>query len=179
MPYYTGKGDQGFTDTMGKGRLPKNCILFDAIGDVDELNSAVGLALYYSREGMVRSELKLIQNDLFIIGAHVASSRAAGIEKANLKESAISRLGRATDDLGRRIPQLKKFVLPSGCEAAVHLHVARAIARRAERSVFAASKKNKIDEDVKSYLNRLSSYLFVAAIYSNYTSGVKESHPTY
>lgn len=179
MPYYTGRGDKGLTDTMGKGRLPKHDVLFDAIGNVDELNSSVGLALYYSREDMVRSELKLIQNDLFIIGAHIASSRNSGIKKADLKESAISRLERATDDLGRQIPQLKKFVLPAGCEAAVHLHAARAIARRTERSVFAASKKNKIDENVKSYLNRLSSYLFVAAIYSNYTAGVKESHPTY
>ena len=179
MPYYTGKGDKGFSDTMGRGRLEKSDSIFAAIGDVDELNSAIGVALYYTHDDLVRSELKMIQNDLFIIGADIASLQDAKTEKTNLGNGAVERLEKVIDDMAKRIPELKKFVLPGGSEAAVHLHLARSVARRAERSVIVASEKHEIGPNLKSYMNRLSSYLFVAAIYLNYTEGIKESHPTY
>lgn len=179
MPYYTRKGDKGFSGVLGKGRFAKNDPVFAAVGDVDELNSAIGVALYYTHNDMVRPHLREIQNELFIVGAGIASMKNAKVAKPHLSDGAVSRLEGAIDDMDRRIPELKKFVIPGGCEAAVHLHLARVIARRAERSVVAASEKHKMDANLKSYMNRLSSYLFVAALYLNYTEGIKETHPTY
>ena len=179
MPYYTGKGDNGYSGLLGKGRFAKSDTIFSAIGEVDELNSAIGVALYYTHDKMLRPRLKEIQNELFVIGANLASLQSGKIAKAKFSDAQTLRLEADIDEMGRRMPELKKFVMPGGCEAAVHLHLARSIARRTERSVVAASNKHKVDEKVKGYLNRLSSYLFVAALYLNYTEGVKESHPTY
>lgn len=179
MSYYTRKGDDGCSGLLGEGRYAKSDPIFTAIGEVDELNSAIGVALYYTHDDMVRAELKAVQNDLFIIGASIASLQNSKMGEAKLSDGAVDRLEQAIDDMDRRIPELKKFVIPGGCEASVHLHLARAIARRAERSVVAASEKHKLSTNLKSYMNRLSSYLFIAAVYLNYTEGIKESHPTY
>ncbi|MDE1873827.1 MAG: cob(I)yrinic acid a,c-diamide adenosyltransferase [Candidatus Micrarchaeota archaeon] len=178
MSYYTGKGDDGRSGLLGAGRRVKDDPIFNAIGEVDELNSAIGVALYYTRDTMVRKQLKTVQNELFIIGANLASPKKK-IDQANLGPEAVARLEGSIEDMGRRIPRLKKFVIPGGCEAAAHMHLARSVARRAERSVIAASGSLKIDNSVKVYMNRLSSYLFVAALYLNYTEGVAEAHPTY
>jgi len=180
MPFYTKRGDKGDTGLLPEGRLNKNDPIFSAIGDVDELNSTIGVAMYYTHDSVVRSELKTIQNDLFAIGASLASFQGKGpARKLRLKDGAAERLETAMDDIEKRTPPLKKFVIPSGCEGAVHLHVARTIARRAERSVLATSKKHKVSADVHRYLNRLSSYFFAAAIYLNYVEGIRESHPIY
>jgi cob(I)alamin adenosyltransferase len=178
MPYYTGKGDAGRTGLLGACNCNKNDPIFAAIGDIDELNSAVGTALYYTHDDMVRGELKMVQNDLFVIGASLASIKGVP-KKTKLEDDAVGRLEKAIGDIGRRIPAPKKFVIPGGCEGAVHLHIARAVARRAERSAVAVPAKYKVCPEVKEYLNRLSSYLFAAAIYLNYTEEIDESHPTY
>lgn len=178
MPYYTGKGDAGRTGLLGACDFDKKDPIFAAIGDLDELNGAVGAALYYSHDDMVRGELKMIQNDLFVIGANLASAKGVK-RKAGLKDGAVERLESAIENIERRIPAPGKFVIPGGCEGAVHLHIARAIARRAERSVFAVPAKYRVSPEVKEYLNRLSSYLFAAAIYLNYIEEIDESHPTY
>ncbi len=179
MPYYTGKGDKGYSGLLGEGRFAKNDPVIASIGEIDELNSAIGVALYYTHDDLVRARLREIQNDLFIIGASVASAQNVKLAKAKLGDGAVGGLEEAIGDMGRRMPELKKFVIPGGCEAAVHLHLARAIARRAERSVVAASKAHAIDQRIMGYMNRLSSYLFVAALYLNYIEGVRESHPAY
>jgi cob(I)alamin adenosyltransferase len=178
MPYYTGKGDAGRTGLLGACDIDKKDPIFAVIGDLDELNSAVGIALYYTHDDMVRGELKMVQNDLFVIGAGLSSYKGAG-KSAKLGDGAVERLEKAIGNIERRIPAPKKFVIPGGCEGAVHLHVARAIARRAERSAFAIPARYKVNPEVKEYLNRLSSYLFAAAIYLNYTEEIDELHPKY
>jgi cob(I)alamin adenosyltransferase len=178
MAYYTKKGDKGFSCLLGNKRFRKDYVIFEAIGEVDELNSAIGIALYYTRDNLVRTSLRRIQNDLFKIGADLASYKVK-IPKAKLGPKPLAMLEEDIDDLARRVPKLKSFVIPGGCEASAHLHMARAIARNAERWIVAESRKNKIDPDLESYINRLSSYLFVAALYLNYVSGVKETHPIY
>jgi cob(I)alamin adenosyltransferase len=178
MPYYTGKGDDGYSCLLGKGRFSKDYVIFEAIGEVDELNSAIGMALYYTRDRMVRATLRRVQNDLFIIGAGLASYKIK-LPKTKLKADAVKTLEKDINNLDGRIPKLKAFVIPGGCESSAHLHLARAIARKLERWVVAKSKKGKVDPNFESYMNRLSSYLFVAAVYMNYISGIKESHPTY
>ncbi|MDE1855235.1 MAG: cob(I)yrinic acid a,c-diamide adenosyltransferase [Candidatus Micrarchaeota archaeon] len=179
MPYYTRRGDDGTSGLLGECRSLKSDLIFHAIGEVDELNSAIGIALYYTHDKMLRPRLREIQNELFVIGANLASLQSGKIAKAKFNDASTLKLESDIEEMGRRMPQLKKFVIPGGCEAAVHMHLARAIARRAERSVVAASAKHKVDPRVEGYLNRLSSYLFVAALYLNYIEGIRESHPTY
>lgn len=177
--YYTGKGDKGTTNLIGAGSIPKDNPLFFAIGTIDELNSNIGIALFYIHNEKMRSMLEAIQNDLFIMGAELASSltKDGGIKK--LDESKTKHLEADIEELGGSLPELKKFVLPNGCEGAVHLHVARSVARRAERELVVASKGYRISPDVLKYINRLSSFLFVAALYLNKLEGVDERHPNY
>ncbi|MDE1860396.1 MAG: cob(I)yrinic acid a,c-diamide adenosyltransferase [Candidatus Micrarchaeota archaeon] len=177
--YYTGKGDKGDTGVLANCRVTKDNELVEAIGAVDELNSHVGTAILYIHDENVRMNLKLIQNDLFIIGAGLASAEGAKIKKAELGREHLERLEREINAMGRELPELRKFVLPGGGEGAVHLHMARAVARRAERRIVSASKRYKIEENVLAYANRLSSFFFVAALYLNYKEGVEEAHPTY
>ncbi|MDE1855727.1 MAG: cob(I)yrinic acid a,c-diamide adenosyltransferase [Candidatus Micrarchaeota archaeon] len=177
--YYTGKGDKGTTSIMGGTALPKDDVLVDAIGDVDELNSQVGAALFYVRDDEMRKQLKVIQNELFTIGALLAAADSENFSKAKVSEAQIERLESEINSMGDKMPELTKFVLPDGTEEAVHLHVARSVARRAERKIVSATKKYKIDGHVPTYMNRLSSFLFTAALYLNHKSGVEESNPIY
>lgn len=176
---YTRTGDNGTTGTPSGKRLRKQDLLFGAVGDIDELNSYIGESLFYIHNDTVRGELRRIQNDLFTIGADMVSMGGTEPVKEKFSDGITERLEVAIDDLGKRLPEQRKFVIPGGCEGAVHLHVARAMARRAERSVFAAAEHYGISERVTSYTNRLSSYLFAAALYLNHTEGIDEEHPTY
>ncbi|MDE1850668.1 MAG: cob(I)yrinic acid a,c-diamide adenosyltransferase [Candidatus Micrarchaeota archaeon] len=177
--YYTGKGDKGSTSIMGGASLPKGDILIEAIGDVDELNSAIGVALFYTRDDELRLELRSIQNELFSIGALLSAVEAKEFGKAKVEKKQIERLEKSIQRMGSTMPELTKFVLPAGSEEASHLHLARSIARRAERHVASASQKYKINPDVLAYLNRLSSFLFASALYLNHKNGVSESNPIY
>ena len=177
--YYTGKGDDGTTGLLAKGRVHKSDAIIDAIGAVDELNSSIGIALFYIHDDLVRLELKLIQNDLFVIGANLASIDEKKISEARVDAESIVRIENSIKSFGDKMPPLKKFVLPGGGEGSVHLHMSRAVARRAEREIAKASKSYKVDKVVGAYINRLSSFLFVAALYLNYIEGIKEDSPTY
>ncbi len=177
--FYTGKGDKGDTSIMGGEKLSKEDVLIEAIGDVDELNSCTGIALFYVRDEQVRYELKAVQNDLFTIGAILADAMQKSPKKLSIDKSKLDRLESAIKTMGDKVPELKKFVIPGGSEGAIHTHLARAVARRAERKVVAASKKYNIDQNVLSYMNRLSSFFFAVALYLNFSNGVEESHPVY
>ncbi len=177
--YYTGKGDDGTTGILSDKRVGKDDVLIEAIGDLDELNSAIGVALSHVEDEQIKSHLKSIQNIIFVLGANLASTNEKKIDKAQIRRESIAELQEAIKQIGEKTPELKKFVLPGGSKAAAYLHLARAIARRSERSVIAASKIYKVDKEVVAYLNRLSSYLFAAALYMNHSKGVKESNPDY
>ncbi|MGI0141823.1 MAG: cob(I)yrinic acid a,c-diamide adenosyltransferase [Candidatus Micrarchaeales archaeon] len=177
--YYTGNGDSGKTSIMSGASLPKDDVLIDAIGDVDELNSAVGAALFYVRDDVLRKQLKLIQNELFSIGALLAAVESKEFSKAKIERKQIERLENEINTMGTKMPELTKFVLPDGSEESVHLHLARSVARRAERKVSGAAQKYKINTEVLAYLNRLSSFLFAAALYINHKNGIEESNPVY
>ena len=177
--YYTGRGDDGTTGILSGRRVGKSDALIEAIGDLDELNSAVGVALLGIKDQTVEVELKAIQNDLFVLGANLAYANESKSEKAQIKPKALQRLESSIKNLDEKTPDLKRFVLPGGSACAANLHLARAIARRAERRVIAAGKEYKIERGVVAYLNRLSSYLFAAAIYVNMRAKVDERHPKY
>jgi cob(I)alamin adenosyltransferase len=180
MPeYYTGSGDNGDTGIISSNRVSKGSAIIEAIGAVDELNSAIGVACCKVEEQSVKSELESIQNDLFIIGANLASLSNPSLDKAVLNEGAVKRLEESINRMSKELPDLKEFVLPGGSEGAASLHLARSTARRAERDLVKASEGYQIDDTARKYVNRLSSYLFVAALYANYKSGITEKHPKY
>ncbi len=177
--YYTGKGDDGTTGLLAEGRLGKEDVLVEALGDLDELNSTMGIAMAYVKDEKVSAQLGMIQNDIFILGANLAAVANTKMQKRQLGDEPVQRLERDIKELGEMAPELKEFVLPGGSEAGAHLHLARAVCRRAERKLVAASRKYAMEKDAIAYLNRLSSYLFAAARYANAKDGASEAHPTY
>ena len=169
---YTGKGDKG-QSAFGKKELPKDDVLFDVLGNLDELNSWTGFCRTEASAD-IRAILKEIQETLFMVQADVA---AAGF---NYKaKSFAGNIGQKTSEL-KKLPTIKKFILPGGSEFSARLDVARVIARRAERSaVRFNNKKKKLQPELLQYLNRLSSVLFALARYVNYKKKIKEENPKY
>ena len=173
MKFYTGTGDKGETSVMG-GRIGKDNLRIEAIGTVDELNSAIGVALAFQKDKKVIDALEDVQDKLFTVGAELASISA---KSPTITENHVKNLEKAID--GFEIGEIRKFVLPNGTTSSVFLHHARTIARRTERIVVALSKKEKLNGHMLKYLNRLSSLLFVLSVYVNRQEGGKEKNPSY
>ena len=176
--YYTGKGDKGETDTMGFGRISKDTKLADLLGDIDELNSMIGVSIANTSDEHVSNIMRTLQDRLFIAGSDVASSESHRSAK-RIKESDVKWVEEQVDEIGAKLPELKKFVLPGGSVSSAYLHLARSVARRAERTAVSLSKKQKLNEQLLAFLNRASSLLFVCALYMNKKEGVEETNPTY
>ena len=167
---YTKTGDDGTTGLASGGRIPKTSPRIEAIGAVDELNASLGMARATSLAADIEAELSRIQNDLFDLGADLASPELIpgddGQDMAlRLLPGQAERLEQAIDALTAVMPPLKSFILPAGSPSAAALHLARAIARRAERRLWAivAEDHPHQPQHLTTYLNRLSDYLFVAA----------------
>jgi len=159
---YTRTGDDGTTGLVGGGRISKADPLMAAIGDVDEANSAIGVALAAIDDDGIASALRRIQNELFDLGADLATP--PDMEGAlRVTAEQIERLEREIDAMNAALSPLTSFVLPGGAAGAARLHLARAIVRRAERSAVAASADNALNPKALTYINRLSDWLFVAA----------------
>jgi len=163
---YTRTGDDGTTGLVDGSRLPKDAPRMAAIGEVDELNSAIGLAIA-AMEGTDEAVLlRTIQNDLFDLGADIATPGEDFTPSEmvlRIVPAQVERLEGVIDRLNDPIPPLRSFILPGGSEAAARVHLARAIARRAERAVIAAGREAAINPAALAYLNRLSDLLFVLA----------------
>jgi cob(I)alamin adenosyltransferase len=157
---YTGGGDKGQTSLGDGSRVSKLDPRVAAMGDVDELNSLVGLA-----GGLVR-----IQNELFDVGADLSVPFEVE-DRLRITEEAISRLEQEIDEVNQTLPDLKSFVLPGGSERAARLFVARAVCRRAERTVLSVPDANPL---AAVYLNRLSDLLFVLSRAANAEAGGDE-----
>ena len=152
---YTKTGDDGTTGLVDGSRLAKNDPRMAAIGDVDELNSALGLAICDITDGVLVKTLRVVQNDLFDLGADLATPAAEG------DDFEPSRLETEIDAVNADLNPLTSFILPGGSKAAAGIHCARAIARRTERSCVAAAQEMRINPQALAYINRLSDYLFV------------------
>ncbi len=159
---YTKTGDKGETALLGGTRVPKNHIRIEAYGTVDELNSWLG-NIKDSVGEQFAEELYRIQNYLFTVGSHLASTPSKDIKMniPDLKDDEISFLEKRIDAMETELPPLKNFVLPGGDGGASKLHIARCVCRRAERISVALASEEHIDERIVKYLNRLSDYLFV------------------
>jgi cob(I)alamin adenosyltransferase len=163
---YTRTGDAGDTGLVDGSRVSKADPRMAAIGDVDEANSALGVALLHVADERLRAMLGRIQNELFDLGADLATPGddfAPGEMSLRIVQEQIDRLEQEIDELNDHLSPLTSFILPAGGDGAAQLHLARAIARRAERVAVAATASVPLNPLALTYLNRLSDHLFVAA----------------
>ena len=171
---YTRTGDAGDTGLVSGARVPKTDARIQAIGSVDELNAAIGLALAAIEDETLSGLLSHIQHDLFDLGADLATP--GEMEGAlRLDPAQISWLEERMDALNESLPALTSFILPAGGQGPAALHLARAIARRAERDVWRLTESLAPDgtkeNPVCTYLNRLSDFLFIAARHTTLAHG--------
>ncbi len=165
---YTKTGDKGETSLGDGSRVPKNALRVEAFGTVDETNAAIGLARL-SAKGKLDQMLARIQNDLFDLGADLCVPEATNGARTRLRvaETQVTRLEREIDVMNSQLKALDSFVLPGGSPVSAHLHLARAVARRAERLMVELSQREMVGDTALRYINRLSDHLFVASRYAN------------
>ncbi|WP_293765513.1 cob(I)yrinic acid a,c-diamide adenosyltransferase [uncultured Aquitalea sp.] len=158
----TRTGDDGSTGLGDGSRVGKDSLRIQALGDVDELNSVVGLLLAEDLPADVSDRLLAVQHDLFDLGSELA---VPGYEA--LKENHVAMLETWVGEMNEHLPMLKEFILPGGSRQAALSHQARSVCRRAERSVVAAAREAEVTQAARQYLNRLSDALFVLARHLN------------
>lgn len=161
---YTRTGDKGETGLVDGSRVGKSDPRMAAIGDVDEANSAIGVALLDIVDAEQRAMLGRIQNELFDLGADLATPGedfAPSGMALRIVPDQVARLEREIDAMNEALEPLRSFILPGGHPAAARIHLARAIVRRAERAAVAASREAAINPQALAYINRLSDHLFV------------------
>ena len=171
---YTRTGDFGETGLADGSRIPKDDPLAQAIGDVDEANSVLGVAVLAVTDPEIGAMLGRIQNELFDLGADLATPGedfAPTEMTLRIVQAQIDRLEREVDRMNEALEPLRSFILPGGGAGSAQLHVARAIARRAERAAVSASRQRSLNPLALIYLNRLSDHLFVAARYLANSNG--------
>jgi len=175
MTIYTRTGDEGETGLFGGGRVSKADARVAAYGDVDELNSVIGVARTVEPRALADELLRGIQRDLFAIGGHLATPDplkvAKALAKAELSDDRVAAFERAIDDADAQLPALDRFILPTGTPKAAALHLARTVCRRAERTVIALATRDEVPGIFIRYLNRLSDLLFTLARLANHTEG--------
>lgn len=176
---YTRTGDRGETSLFGGRRVPKDHPRVTAYGTIDELNAALGVAISSIRQRTLVNHLHEIQNELFNIGAELASDRPVRRRKTEngvfrLDQASILRIEGLIDEYDARVPPLRTFVLPSGAPAATSLHLARTICRRAERATVTLARKEELNPAILTYLNRLCDLLFALARYANKSARRRE-----
>ncbi len=169
---YTKSGDAGETSLVDGSRVSKADPRVAAYGDVDELNSLLGMARAGLTDPQLDEALSRIQNELFIVGADLASPLE--IQVPRIGEDRVAGMERLIDLLLEELAPLREFILPGGTQLGATLHLARAVARRAERSVVALASHSTINNHALVYLNRLSDLLFVMARVANKRAGAKE-----
>ena len=175
MRIYTRTGDQGETGLFGGGRVRKDHPRVAAYGDVDELNSVLGMVRATEPLEFFDALLQSVQRDLFAIGGHLATPDPEkvrkALEKAALDESRVTTLESAIDTADLELAPLRAFVLPGGSAKAAALHLARTVCRRAERNVIHLAGQAEVPPLFITYLNRLSDLLFTLARLANHRDG--------
>jgi len=155
---YTRSGDQGESGLANGQRLSKTDLLFDVIGDVDELNAQMGMIRALNSDDGIDQQLSKIQHKLFDLGAQVAQYKGNNVDANDIKI-----LEQWIDHWQAQLTPLKQFILPAGSQSGCAAHLARSTCRRAERKAWQAASVHAIETEVTQYLNRLSDYLFVLA----------------
>lgn len=177
---YTKTGDQGTTSLVGGTRIQKSSLRVESYGEVDELSSALGivrtLAIQKDKDSSLASTIAQIQQSLFDMGAELACPAGAEIPAYMrlVSDEDISQLEKLIDQETAKVPELRSFVLPGGTQLNAFLHLARAICRRAERSVWMLNTQEPVRQQVPQYLNRLSDLLFTLARSQAHAEGAPE-----
>jgi len=163
---YTRTGDAGDTGLGDGTRVPKDGLRVHALGEIDELNSAIGVLLAEEIPGTIRTALCGIQHDLFDLGGEICIPGHSSVS-----EEQVARLEALLDDCNRDLPPLKEFILPGGTRAASLAHLARTVCRRAERALVSLGRAEPVGTAARKYLNRLSDLLFVLGRVLNRAGG--------
>ncbi|MBW3571318.1 MAG: cob(I)yrinic acid a,c-diamide adenosyltransferase [Gemmatimonadetes bacterium] len=174
---YTRQGDQGQTSLFGGERVSKDHLRVEAYGQLDHVSATIGLLVVSLSAGEMAGELRQVQNDLFDLGAELATPPDSRLQyrlPRAIDEDDWRRLERLLDEYDAQVPPLRTFVLPGGHETAARAHLARTTCRAAERAVVRLAHHEEVRPDVLTYLNRLSDFLFVCARLLNHRAGVDE-----
>jgi cob(I)alamin adenosyltransferase len=175
MKIYTKTGDTGETGLLGGKRVSKSGPEMQIIGEVDELNAALGVAILYITQEKLKLFIQNIQRDLFKVGAELAALQTTMLERLEkVGNSRVEEMEKMIDEFWSELPELKNFILPSGCAAGAHLHLARVICRRAERELVLFGKTSVLRPELYIYFNRLSDFLFASARWVNFKAGEEE-----
>jgi len=165
---YTRTGDDGTTGLVSGARAPKHHPRVEAYGDVDEANAQLGVCrLHAATDPWLDAVLARIQNELFDLGADLATPERDGLEALRVTASQVERLEHDIDEINRALEPLRSFVLPGGSPLSAQLHIARTVCRRAERRAVRLAGEETVNPEAVKYLNRLSDLLFVAARRAN------------
>jgi len=180
---YTRVGDRGTTSLFGGKRVGKNSVRIEAYGNVDDLNSLIGVILADFVEvrplleiGPLKRKLFRVQTELFVLGSDLATPMESKlkVKVPRVKKSYSTRLEKEIDTWDKNLAPLKKFIIPGGSPVGAKLHLARTVARRAERSIVTLAKSETINVNARIYINRLSDWLFTLARYVNKLDNIKE-----
>lgn len=163
---YTRTGDDGTTGLADGSRRPKDDPRLIALGSVDEANAALGLARIYA-EGELDEVLARVQNDLFDLGADLATPGEVSWTPVRIRSVQVTALEVTLDHYNDRLDPLTSFILPAGSPLAAHLHLARTVVRRAERDTVTLDRAQPVNPEAVKYLNRLSDLLFVLSRHAN------------
>lgn len=174
MKIYTRGGDTGETSLFGGERVRKNTPRVAAYGEVDELNSVLGVARAAVTHPDLRAKLETVQSSLFDLGGELATPGARAKAGPRVGERDVTELETWIDALETELEPLRNFILPGGAPAAALLHLGRTVCRRAERAVISLAEREPVESLLIRYLNRLSDFLFVLARVVNHRAGVAE-----
>lgn len=174
MKIYTKTGDKGETGLFGGTRISKASERVSSYGEVDELNSVLGLVRLHPIDEERDELLASVQGELFTLGAELAARAGKDIGMPLVGDAQVDAIERAIDRAEEELEPLKSFVLPGGSPAAAHLHHARTVCRRAERSIVLLAQQEPVRPEVLRYLNRLSDLLFVLARLANHRANVPD-----
>lgn len=170
--FYTRKGDKGYTDLPG-GQVPKYAARPEALGNIDEATSAIGLARSFAQSEWTKQILINVQRDLYVMMAELAFAPNIEQKTYQISPEHVRRLEATIDELGSIVPIGRHFVLPGDSVQGATLDLARTVVRRAERLVARLYHEGEIqNENILAYLNRLSSLLFILARYEDHLAGV-------
>lgn len=175
MKIYTKTGDTGQTSLFGGGRVSKSAVRIKAYGTTDELNSHLGFIRSLGVTELSDERLEIIQNDLFTLGADLATPVNTKVKIKRISDAESRQLEKWIDSMEESLEPLRAFILPGGSPAAAAIHIARTVCRRAERCVITAAKTEPVSNECIIYLNRLSDFLFVLARTENSSAGINET----
>jgi cob(I)alamin adenosyltransferase len=176
--FYTGKGDKG-SSHIGKKKYPKDSPIVEALGDLDELNSLLGVVKTQVHKPRLAKKLEGVQENLFIIQARIAWLMYPKFPSPQMTDEKIRAMEQEIDSIEKKVKPERGFVISGSDSIASWLDMLRAVSRRVERRVVKLHKTQPLPQEILTYLNRLSSYLYALARAEVAAKKIKESRPTY